>query len=274
MSEEANGSGSANKKPIYKKVWFWVVIGILVLIGCAGGNSGSPRETEKDAVAIEDNADDTANEDDSRINGVSFSISNVRNDVTGKWRIALIAEPIVMDEYAFEYYKKFFKSDDEIHAIVNFTYKTTTRISKTPVGLNVTTHEYVEGEEHDAKTLFSGMVLSDKYYDSKTGEEIKLEGDASDNPGTADTGNSQSTNTPSEPSPAAQPAQSQQRQDTAPASSATYSNSASASDNTRLPLKAICKDGTVSYQDNPALENYRGMCSSHGGISERLGRVE
>lgn len=40
-----------------------------------------------------------------------------------------------------------------------------------------------------------------------------------------------------------------------------------------LPLKARCKDGTIQYQDSPSLPNYRGMCSSHGGIVERFGRV-
>ena len=41
-----------------------------------------------------------------------------------------------------------------------------------------------------------------------------------------------------------------------------------------LPLKAICKDGSVSYQNNPAGTNYRGMCSGHGGIAQKLGRVK
>lgn len=40
-----------------------------------------------------------------------------------------------------------------------------------------------------------------------------------------------------------------------------------------LPLKAICKDGTIQYQDDPTGPNYRGMCSSHGGIVEKLGRI-
>lgn len=44
--------------------------------------------------------------------------------------------------------------------------------------------------------------------------------------------------------------------------------------NTRLPLKAICKDGSISYQDNPEGETYRGMCSHHGGIKTKLGRVK
>ena len=40
-----------------------------------------------------------------------------------------------------------------------------------------------------------------------------------------------------------------------------------------LPLKAICRDDTVSYQDSPALNTYRGMCSGHKGIRQRLGRI-
>ncbi len=40
-----------------------------------------------------------------------------------------------------------------------------------------------------------------------------------------------------------------------------------------LPLKAICTDGSVSYQDNPSKPDYRGMCSGHGGIAQKLGRV-
>lgn len=40
-----------------------------------------------------------------------------------------------------------------------------------------------------------------------------------------------------------------------------------------LPLKAICKDGTISYQDTPSHPNYQGMCSSHRGIKTKLGRV-
>ena len=44
-------------------------------------------------------------------------------------------------------------------------------------------------------------------------------------------------------------------------------------ESSNLPLKAICKDGTVSYQDTPSHPNYQGMCSGHGGIQTRLGRV-
>lgn len=40
-----------------------------------------------------------------------------------------------------------------------------------------------------------------------------------------------------------------------------------------LPFKAICKDNTISYQDTPSGLDYRGMCSGHGGIQTKLGRV-
>lgn len=65
-----------------------------------------------------------------------------------------------MEEYALSYYKKYFKSDSEIHWIVNFTLKTTTCISVSGNMLFVDVHEYVDGEEHYADTLGSGMTLS------------------------------------------------------------------------------------------------------------------
>lgn len=43
--------------------------------------------------------------------------------------------------------------------------------------------------------------------------------------------------------------------------------------NPNLPLKAICKDDTISYQDTPSKPDYRGMCSGHGGIKTKLGRI-
>lgn len=70
---------------------------------------------------------------------------------------------------------------------------------------------------------------------------------------------------------AAAAAREQQRQQAQPAPQSV--NPQQPAQNSNLPLKAICKDGTVQYQDTPSLPNYRGMCSKHGGIKERLGRV-
>lgn len=56
-------------------------------------------------------------------------------------------------------------------------------------------------------------------------------------------------------------------------SASRYSAESEAAEDPNLPLKATCKDGTISYQDNPSLLNYRGMCSHHGGIAKRHGRT-
>lgn len=86
----------------------------------------------------------------------------VPNDVTGKWRYVGFSESGVdISEYALDYYNKYFKSDDEIHAVINFANKTTTRINCLGDMLFVTVMEYVDKEEHDAKLMFSGAVLQD-----------------------------------------------------------------------------------------------------------------
>lgn len=57
----------------------------------------------------------------------------------------------------------------------------------------------------------------------------------------------------------------------------TSSNNSANSESTsseQLPLKAICNDGTISYQDNANKPDYRGMCSGHKGIKTKLGRVK
>ena len=159
------------KKPIFKKWWFWVII--VVILAAIFGNSGtndSVKDETKDAISsteqqTEEKQDNSTSKDD-----ISFVVSNVRNDVTENWRIATIAENIEMQDYALDYYKEYFKSDDEIHAIVNFNYKTTTKISVMGNLLDVSVYEYVDKEEHDAKLLFSGMLLKEYHVNKDTGE--------------------------------------------------------------------------------------------------------
>lgn len=159
------------KKPIFKKWWFWVII--VAILAAIFGNSGtndSVKDETKDAISsteqqTEEKQDISTSKDD-----ISFVVSNVRNDVTGNWRIATIAENIEMQDYALDYYKEYFKSDDEIHAIVNFNYKTTTKISVMGNLLDVSVYEYVDKEEHDAKLLFSGKLLKEYHVNKDTGE--------------------------------------------------------------------------------------------------------
>lgn len=111
------------------------------------------------------------------IAGSTFYFSkSVINDVTGNWRISTVNTSMSAEEYAAEYYEELFASNDEIHGIVNFALSTTSRItvldSKT---LDVTIMEYVDGEEHDAKELFSGMTLANYQVDIESGKAEKIE---------------------------------------------------------------------------------------------------
>ncbi len=110
------------------------------------------------------------------IDDIEFWFSDsVMNDITGRWRISSITSSKDITEYVADYYNNLFSSDDEVHAIVNFSLNTTTSVSVLPDGLlDVVIHEYVDGEEHDAKALFSGMQLKEYFINPQTGkfEEI------------------------------------------------------------------------------------------------------
>ena len=195
------------KKPWYKRKLIWAII-IIVFIMAIGSNgeSTSTENTKKNTAAADtqqqpntESADTTKDEDTaqaavsedtseqkedaaadaedqtSAIDGIKFTVSDVRNDKTGNWRISLIAENIEMQNCALEYYKHYFKDDKEIHAIVNFNYNTTTKISVVGNKLDVSVFEYVKKEEHDANLLFSGQLLKEYLVDKETGavEEVK-----------------------------------------------------------------------------------------------------
>lgn len=99
----------------------------------------------------------------------------VDNDKTGNWRSSGFASRDVdFLEYALSYYENRFESDNEVHAVINFIDKTTTRISYTDGKLFVTVLEYIKGEESDAYLMFSGKVIKDYivYTDNGDIEEI------------------------------------------------------------------------------------------------------
>lgn len=137
-----------------------------------------PNKTEKSEPA---DTEETENKEIAAgshdIAGATFYFSkSVNNDVTGNWRISTVNTSMSAEEYAADYYKELFASNDEIHGVVNFALNTTSRItvldSKT---LDVSIMEYVDGEEHDAKELFSGMTLAEYFVNIETGEVEKIE---------------------------------------------------------------------------------------------------
>ena len=68
-----------------------------------------------------------------------------------------------------------FTSDDEIHAVWNATLGTMASIKAMSGLLFIDTFEYVKGEEHDAKLLFSGMLLDSLILNIETGEPFESE---------------------------------------------------------------------------------------------------
>ena len=84
---------------------------------------------------------------------------SVIDDVTGNWRLAVMSEDVNIQDYIYSYYQQYFKADNEVHGIVNLSSKTTTRINYAAGMLTVTEYNYVDGEEHDAKLLYSGTPI-------------------------------------------------------------------------------------------------------------------
>lgn len=107
----------------------------------------------------------------------NFARSNVRNDSTGNMRISTILENVQMVEYALNYYETSMRDNKRIDGIVNFANFTTTYISALGMDdrIYVTVHEYVDGEEHDANLLFSGMVLEDYIVYTDNGDIEKIQ---------------------------------------------------------------------------------------------------
>lgn len=180
-------------------LWF-----LILMVGMSGDSSDNPPNTPTNNTPPTEQSEQTevAKGDETvphrdGMYGVSdkdidsldiesqFTVSDVRNDVTGNWRISVINKSMNFEEYALSYYNKYFTHDKEIHAIVNFAYMTTTKITVVGDKLDITIYEYVKDEEHDAKKLFGGMLYSEYCVYLDNGDIDKMgEG------GTFSTGNS------------------------------------------------------------------------------------
>ena len=125
----------------------YMIIIVMMLIGMVTC-SNKPHSAKEENKGLED-----------KYNLTYFG--NVKNDKTGKWRLAEYANQTSQEVLALDYYKEFFKSDDEVHALINMSTKTTARISVVGDKLDVAIYEYVAGEEHDAVKLYGGMKLQE-----------------------------------------------------------------------------------------------------------------
>lgn len=170
-----------------KKLYFLSLFTVLslLLLSCSSGNpeeQGTPEETSPQETQSEPLEPEEPENNDKTIKSGSYTLpcgmniqffDSVRNDVTGNWRRAATSDSYVPADYALEYYREMFSSDDEIHSIWNATLGTNTRISVVAGMLNVDTLEYVDGEEHDANIMFSGTLLDSRLIDIETGELIE-----------------------------------------------------------------------------------------------------
>lgn len=137
---------------------------------------------ESEVSQSEDSGEPESEASDGKIESGTYTLpcgmkiqffDSVRNDVTGNWRRSTTSDSYVPADYALEYYQEMFSSDDEVHSIWNATLGTNTRITVSSGILFVDTLQYVKGEEHDAKIMFSGEVLDSKMIDIETGEEVE-----------------------------------------------------------------------------------------------------
>lgn len=139
-----------------------------------------PTETEEPQPEVEHRTgDDFVGISNKNINDIDVRfMGNVNNDVTGNWRYATIpvSENIDTIEYVLSYYHKYFKSDNEIHFIINFN-------SNSLVSLNTfdgntiyaTVREHINGEERNANTINSGTKLGEYCIYIDNGDIEKLE---------------------------------------------------------------------------------------------------
>lgn len=173
-----------------KSVSLFLSIVVMLSLASCGGSSERPPNTEPPAPSPTEETSQTAvpSEDvpsESEVpatvesgrytlpSGMELNFSDtVRKDVTGNWRISTTSSSTPVSDCALEYYETLFSSDDEIHAVWNATLGTTTSISASGGLLFVDTHEYVDGEEHDADLLFSGDLLDSQIISIETGEPL------------------------------------------------------------------------------------------------------
>ena len=107
-----------------------------------------------------------------------YYYGKVQNDITGKWRYSGYTSTVAQENLALDYYKAFFESDDEIHALINYAAGNTARITVLDENtLDVTILEHIEGEEHNADTLFNGRVLVKYWVYKDTGKVTEIKPD-------------------------------------------------------------------------------------------------
>lgn len=145
------------------------IIGIIASPSDDKKDDSNPKQTEQQNTEVTEQASETTEpkteekDEPAEIDGVDIIFSDtVRNDKTGNWRLAKVTGDKSAEEYAADYYKQYFKADNEVHAVVNFTLNTTACITCVGDTLNVRIYEHIKDEEQYAENLFTGTLKKEK----------------------------------------------------------------------------------------------------------------
>ena len=174
-----------------KKNKILIVLGVIILFVMIGAIFGKREQGESTsssmvsdisskASSVTSSASSTSatsnpSSVDDKLSDFGILSNTVRNDSTGNYRLMRIADNVQIEDIALDYYKKYFEDSKEIHFIVNFSNNTTTSITDMGTFLDVTVHEYIKKEEHDAKVLGGGEVLAQYHVDKETGKVEKVQ---------------------------------------------------------------------------------------------------
>ena len=158
-----------------------IVICIIGIMAKKPAGDDKPANDKKETVESLTISDSSEKETETTgksatIDGVDVIFSdNVKNDATGNARLAKVTGEKSVEEYVLDYYKMYFKSDQEVHAIVNYTLNTTACVTSVGDKINVRIYEHIDGEEQDAKKLFTGEKYAEYNVDKETGTIDKVE---------------------------------------------------------------------------------------------------
>ena len=145
------------------------ILAFLVLVLALGGDSSDDSTAETTTTKAETTEavpqrEEAIGKSDKSIADFpeKITLSSMRNDATGNWKLARIATSETIEEYTISYYDEYFEKQgsNEVHWIVNFTNHTTTSIKNLSGILFIDVFEYVDGDEHDAHAIGDGMKLT------------------------------------------------------------------------------------------------------------------
>ena len=159
------------------------VVSAVSSISSSSAAESTELDTSADETAPVDVSEETPGKayaavqsaDTSVLDDMGIKVRNVNDDITGNWRMTYVDTKETAEEYAIAYYKEYFKSDNEIHFLVNHHLKTTAVISNFGNQLDVRIYEYTLGEEYSADTIASGIKYGEWYVHLETGEIQKLD---------------------------------------------------------------------------------------------------